>query len=155
MSLITDLETRKTEIITDLKKLVTTAESHNRGLSSGEMAKEKILSKDLKAVSKKLKEAHSADELRGRIAKADPTLTGSGNFYTSDSNIYNPESRDSYFFDLYKSGLGDSGARERLDRHSMQFRADERTRNVPEFRAASTTAGSGGEFAPPLWLIDK
>ena len=155
MSLITDLETRKTEILGDLKKIVDTADSFNRGLSSGEMVKEKALTKDLKDVAKKLKSAHSADELRGRIAKADPTLTGSGNFYTSDSNIYNPESRDSYFFDQYKSGQGDSGARERLDRHSMQFRADERTRNVPEFRAASTTAGAGGEFAPPLWLIDK
>ena len=155
MSLITDLETRKTEILGDLKKIVDTADSFNRGLSSGEMVKEKALTKDLKDVAKKLKSAHSADELGGRIAKADPTLTGSGNFYTSDSNIYNPESRDSYFFDQYKSGQGDSGARERLDRHSMQFRADERTRNVPEFRAASTTAGAGGEFAPPLWLIDK
>jgi len=155
MSLIDDLDTRKTEILGDLKKIVDTADHFGRGLSSGEMVKEKALTKNLKAVSKKLKEAHSADELRGRIAKADPTLTGTGNFYTSDSNIYNPESRDSYFFDQYKSGQGDSGARERLDRHSMQFRADERTRNVPEFRAASTTAGAGGEFAPPIWLIDK
>jgi len=155
MASIEMLEARKSEILGDLKKIVDTADSFSRGLSSGEIAKEKILSKSLKEISKKLKEAHSADELRGRIAKADPTLTGTGNFYTSDSNIYNPESRDSYFFDLYKSGQGDSSARERLDRHSMQFRADERTRNVPEFRAASTTAGSGGEFAPPLWLIDK
>ena len=155
MSLIDDLDTRKTEILVDLKKIVDTADHFGRGLSSGEMVKEKALTKDLKAVSKKLKEAHSADELRGRIAKADPTLTGSGSFYTSDSNIYNPESRDSYFFDLYKSGTGDSGARERLDRHARQFRDDARSHNAPELRAASTTVGAGGEFAPPIWLIDN
>ena len=148
MSLIDDLDTRKTEILGDLRKLVDTADSFNRGLSSGEMVKEKALTKDLKAVSKKLKTAHSADELRGRIAKADPTLTGSGNFFTSDSNIYNPESRDSYFYDLYKSSTGDSGARERLDRHARQFRDDPRSMDVPELRSSSTTSGAGGEFAP-------
>jgi len=153
MASIEMLEARKSEILGDLKKIVDTADSFSRGLSSGELAKEKILSKSLKEVSKKLKTERSADELRGRIAKADPTLTGSGSFYTSDSGIYTPESRDSYFYDLFKSGQGDSGARERLDRHSMQFRADERTRNVAEFRAASTTSGAGGEFSPPLWLI--
>ena len=155
MSLIDDLDTRKTEILGDLKKIVDTADHFGRGLSSGEMVKEKALTKDLKAVSKKLKSAHSADELRGRIAKADPTLTGSGNFYTSDSNIYNPESRDSYFYDLYKSGTGDSSARERLDRHALQFRDSARSSDVPELRSTSTTAGAGGEFAPPVWLIDK
>ena len=155
MASIEMLEARKSEILGDLKKIVDTADSFSRGLSSGEVAKEKILSKSLKEISKKLKEAHSADELRGRIAKADPTLTGSGNFYTSDANIYNPESRDSYFFDLYKSGIGDSGARERLDRHSRQFRDAARISDVPELRSSSTTAGAGGEFAPPIWLIDK
>ena len=154
MSLIDDLDTRKTEILGDLKKIVDTADHFGRGLSSGEMVKEKTLTKDLKAVSKKLKEAHSADELRGRIAKVDPTLAGGGSFFTSDSIIYSPESRDSYFYDMYKSSTGDSSARERLDRHSLQFRDAARSIDAPEMRAISTTSGAGGEFAPPLWLIN-
>jgi len=155
MASIEMLEARKSEILGDLKKIVDTADSHSRGLSSGEIAKEKILSKSLKEVSKKLKTERSADELRGRIAKADPTLTGSGSFFTSDSNIYNPESRDSYFLDLYKSGRGDSHASERLDRHQRQFRDDARSHDVPELRSASTTVTAGGEFAPPIWLIGQ
>ena len=61
MSLIDDLDTRKTEILGDLKKIVDTADHFGRGLSSGEMVKEKALTKNLKEVSKKLKAAHSAD----------------------------------------------------------------------------------------------
>ena len=157
MASIEMLEARKSEILGDLKKIVDTAESFNRGLSSGEIVKEKALSKDLKAIAKKLTEARSAAELRDRIsAEIRPYgLTGNGSFHTSDANIYSPESQNSYFFDLYKSGTGDSGARERLDRHSMQFRNDARSNNAPELRAASTTAGAGGEFAPPIWLIDN
>ena len=55
MASIEMLEARKSEILGDLKKIVDTADSFSRGLSSGEIAKEKILSKSLKEVSKKLK----------------------------------------------------------------------------------------------------
>lgn len=47
----------------------------------------------------------------------------------------------SYFRDLFDSQRGDQSARTRLIA-------------AQETRAATSTAGSGGEFAPPLWLIE-
>lgn len=47
----------------------------------------------------------------------------------------------SYFRDLFKSSRGDDKARGRLSASQ-------------ETRAGTSAAGSGGEFAPPLWLID-
>lgn len=47
----------------------------------------------------------------------------------------------SYFRDLFNSTRGDDGARRRLIA-------------AQETRAQTTAAGAGGEFAPPLWLID-
>lgn len=157
MANIEQLEARKTEIVTDLEKIISTAESFNRGFSSGEIVKQKALTKDLKAVSKKIKDSNAAAEMRGRIHKQMETdgISGNGSFYTSSANTYSPESRNSYFFDLYKSGIGDSGARERLDRHSREFRDATAGNEAPEVRAISTTVGGGGEFAPPIWLIDK
>jgi len=151
------LEARKTEIVTDLEKIINTAESFNRGFSSGELTRQKTLSKDLKAVSKKIKERHAADEFQGRISKQLRTdgLIGEKRFHTSGGVTYTPESQHSYFHDMYKSTQGDSGARERLNRHSLEFRDGIAGNDAPELRAISTTYGTGGEFAPPLWLIDK
>ena len=47
----------------------------------------------------------------------------------------------SYFRDLFNATRGDDGARRRLTA-------------AQETRASTTVAGAGGEFAPPLWLIE-
>jgi HK97 family phage major capsid protein len=52
----------------------------------------------------------------------------------------------SYFRDLYLSKVsGDSAASERLAQHSLHVATDARDNN--------TTDGTGGEFVPPLWLV--
>lgn len=52
----------------------------------------------------------------------------------------------SYFRDLYLSKVsGDSAASERLAQHSLHVATDARDNN--------TTDTSGGEFVPPLWLV--
>jgi HK97 family phage major capsid protein len=151
------LEARKSEIVTDLEKLISTAESFNRGFSSGEITKQAALTKDLKAVSKKLKGEREALDLRNRVSKElQPfSLNGSGQFFTSGNNTYGERSENGYFHDLFTAGTGDSGARERLDRHGREFRDFARTSNIPEIRASSTTAGAGGDFAPPVYLMDQ
>lgn len=58
------------------------------------------------------------------------------------------DTHSSYFRDLYFAKLkGDSAASERLARHAEQVRV--------EMRDINTTDNSGGEFVPPLWLIDE
>ena len=54
----------------------------------------------------------------------------------------------SYFRDLYLSKVsGDSAATERLAQHSLHVATESRDNN--------TTDTTGGEFVPPLWLIDE
>ena len=53
----------------------------------------------------------------------------------------------SFFADLYDSRTGDLRAIERLARHGHEM--------FVEKRAINETAGTGGEFVPPVWLMDK
>ena len=52
-----------------------------------------------------------------------------------------------YFRDLAKSDRGDHKAAERIQRHGREVEA--------ERRDITRVDGAGGEFVPPLWLIDK
>ncbi len=60
----------------------------------------------------------------------------------------------SYFQDLYLSQkLSDPMATERLARHRREMVDHlKKERGLREFRAINETAGTGGEFVPPLWL---
>ncbi len=66
----------------------------------------------------------------------------------TNEQVYRPDRPErSYFRDLYLSKLkGDRGAADRLDQHSLAV--------ATEKRDIDTTDTSGGEFVPPLWLID-
>ena len=57
---------------------------------------------------------------------------------------YREDGAHSFFGDLIESNRGDFEARERITRHAME------TRTNP-----TGTAGTGGEFDPPGWLIDR
>ena len=52
----------------------------------------------------------------------------------------------SWIYDLIAAQRGDQAARARLGRHAHEFDVESRAN-------PSTTAGTGGEFAPPVWLI--
>lgn len=53
----------------------------------------------------------------------------------------------SFFHDLRASNLGDDAARDRLNRHATEMRVEKRD--------LTSTAGAGGEFIPPMWLMDR
>jgi hypothetical protein len=69
----------------------------------------------------------------------------------------------SYFLDLYAAEKGNTQARERLERHGRQMDDLARHASRRELQGAeyetrinpSTEVGHGGEFAPPLWLIQQ
>lgn len=94
-------------------------------------------------------------------------MTESGN-RTRPRPVYGPDSRDSFYWDLATSQLrGNQDAAERLHRHATHeapVRARRAARDRATFEATApegtearinTTPGTGGEFAPPLWLIDR
>jgi HK97 family phage major capsid protein len=78
---------------------------------------------------------------------------------TSEPEVYRQGGDVSYFRDLMRAqtrtGLGISEAGERLQRNSRQF--VDQVRNAPreQTRALTTVDGAGGDFVPPLWLINE
>lgn len=96
--------------------------------------------------------------LQTTVRDAAPRPTG-GARITSEPEVYRQGGDISYFRDLMRAqtrtGQGVSEAGERLQRNSRQF-ADQ-VRNAPreQTRALSTTDGAGGDFVPPLWLINE
>src|SRR5439155_8461080 len=53
-----------------------------------------------------------------------------------------------YLRDLFYAGKGDMAAQERLQRHRREVLVEQRT-------DLSSTAGQGGEFEPPIWLMNE
>jgi HK97 family phage major capsid protein len=64
---------------------------------------------------------------------------------TSEPEVYRKgDHRSSYFFDLFRATTrGDRGAVERLSTNDKQV------------RALTTTDGAGGDFVPPMWMIQN
>ncbi|MBO4274132.1 phage major capsid protein [Microbispora triticiradicis] len=69
---------------------------------------------------------------------------------TSEPETYRKGGRTSYFKDLVRAQL--MGSREAIDRLA---RNDREVAHALEKRALTTTDGAGGEFVPPLWMIDE
>ena len=85
-------------------------------------------------------------------ARATPTVR-----VTNEPTVYGRGMGNSYFRDLAKAapqGGSDPAAQDRLRRHAQEV--DVELRNKPELRAnMNRTDGTGGEFVPPLWLINQ
>lgn len=105
-------------------------------------------------------------DLEQRIADAEPTPEQRKLIETAELNgrrevreqlVYQADG-DSYFADLARRFKGDGRAGERLERHRRQMAqipaAEVRQLEGTEFEYRvnpNVTAGTGGEFAPPLW----
>jgi len=61
---------------------------------------------------------------------------------------YEYHTQRSFFQDLALANRGDPDATSRLYRHQHEYEVEKRV-------APNTTTGTGGEFAPPMWAIDK
>jgi HK97 family phage major capsid protein len=79
------------------------------------------------------------EERTAPIHVTDPKVYAKGNI------------RASFYRDLAKSRLGiDHDAADRLSRHARQMADEQRA-----LGNTNATGGSGGEFAPPAWLVDE
>ena len=84
-----------------------------------------------------------ADEAIARLqSESTPSFPAARAQVSEPNPVYRrDDTEQSYFRDLFNATRGDDGARRRLTA-------------AQETRASTTTAGAGGEFAPPLWLIE-
>jgi HK97 family phage major capsid protein len=96
------------------------------------------------------KREQAAADAAGSIARAGGAgggISGRGG-WNYEGRTYRPDVRDyGYVSDLIRRQLwNDSGAHERLARHAQEVENEQ--------RAISRVDGAGGEFVPPLWLMD-
>lgn len=151
MSPIERLEARQAEIQDRLTAIPATAEVEERHVSDEEMTELRALREEFTGIDGKIVELRASDEIRARQAAAAVPVPTHGAARTElRSEPYRKDGADSYFLDKYKAEKrGDRNAIERLT-------VNDRYRTDKEQRAGATTvAGAGGEWAPPLWAEDQ
>lgn len=74
-----------------------------------------------------------------------------------EPGTYHRGGQHSYFRDLAFSRreIGDDLAMERLNRHVEEVRTDLGQRGIELRTNMNRTDGTGGEFVPPIWLVDQ
>lgn len=148
------LRDRKAAIETRLDDIITAGETETRDLTDEESTELDALTVEHRDVKAKIEQLTSAAAARDERAKHDPFVQPS---YAEERTApYAEGGKSSYVKDLYLATQKQNrGALERLevnDRH----RADKaRESKNSEVRAMSTIAGAGGEFAPPLWMVES
>lgn len=155
----TDAETlrfRQGQLTADVAKIIETVEKHHRTLSTNEERAVRDKTDEIQRISDTLADLEQQNELRAKAGEAAAAAGILPGHTSTRGGTYTPQSKSSYFKDMLDARQGDQHARERLDVHAREAADVIRTRysSSPELRAISTTAGAGGEFIPPLWLID-
>lgn len=105
------------------------------------------LTTEVDALITRIGEVEASEAREAKAAEVRTITTPVAEKSTASVNEPNPVYRKddistSYFRDLFNSGTGDTQARNRLV-------------SAQETRSLSTTAGAGGQFAPPAWLVDE
>lgn len=102
---------------------------------------------EVTALEAEIKRDAELDELAKRTETAAPRPTG-GARVTNEPEVYRKgDHKASYFRDLYNAQI--RGNRDSIDR---LVRNDKR---VMQERALTTVDGAGGDFVPPLWMVQN
>jgi HK97 family phage major capsid protein len=153
---IENLKQARTDALNEMDRVLTVAETHKRDMSKGEQSIFDTAKERHRVVEGQIAEAEEERIIREQAGNSYRALGfGNTDFSTNErGGIYNPESQNSYFKDMLDARNGNSGAQERLERHSKAFNDHVSRSSSKEVRALTTTAGAGGEFSPPVWLIN-
>ncbi|MFI5062069.1 MAG: phage major capsid protein [Actinomycetales bacterium] len=156
-SLIEIMETRQAEIETEIETIVSAAETETRAVSDDEQTNIDALLVEHRSLKGKIDAQKQADELRAqRSANTPKGVAPTGPARTENrTEPYRKGGEDSYFRDLNNATKGDRRAIERLTENDRYTADKGRDHARAEIRAMSTAAGSGGEFAPPMWQVDE
>ncbi|MDA8437468.1 MAG: phage major capsid protein [Propionibacterium sp.] len=135
----------------EMEQIINRAQTDARELTDEESKRFDLLDGDAKEIVRQIEvadaeRARKAQEATARQARLDELATrmAPSRVSVSEPNMYDRKSPNSFFLDLARMHKGDYQARDRMYRYGEQ-------RN----RALNTTAGTGGEFAPPVWMIDE
>lgn len=177
------LQTRRAERKTELDRILETPTTEKRNLNDDEQGRFDAIEQEIRDIDKRVAELDAqarADEKAAEVTKR-YDLSRPDEGVRSEPSTYQRGDKHSYFLDLIRSdmgrGDGDGGveaARERLGRHAQEIavempkrdkrraeRAEKELRGIDrrsvfEKRVnPNRTDGQGGNFVPPLWLIDE
>lgn len=148
MDLIKQLRERRAALKTELTEMLNSAEGEQRSLNEDEQTQYDAKLKEIRGLDDRIDELI---EIEARESKAAEARAAGGVVEErvavgSEPNpVYRRDrAENSFFRDMVKAQLkGDTEARDRLIR-SQETRAGDMT----------TVTGAGGEFAPPLWLVE-
>jgi HK97 family phage major capsid protein len=154
--MLKELRDRLKALLEERASIAAKAVDEKRGLSAEEKTLRAAKSDEIEALEERISELEDQEKREARAAehhaaagsdKADEKRAGG--FTVKDAPIYaRGKAETSYFKDLLSVGRGDSAAADRLRRNDAMA-----GQGGAEVRALTTTAGAGGEFAPPEWLV--
>ena len=142
MSLRDSLVAQRDAKLAEAKAVVEAAEAEARDITDDELTVVKEAREAADVLEVRVSEIDALADAQSRSVAAAP-MTASVQV-TSEPSTYRKNGETSYFRDLAAAQL-------RGDREAM----DRLVRNDREVRAINTTDTSGGEFVPPLWLVDE
>lgn len=133
--LLTLLEGRRANMVTERDGILDNATPET--FTAEVEARSNELDGEIRALDTRIAEVKATEDAEKRAAAATPTVE-----VKSEPNpVYRKDNPGvSFFRDLFHSSRGDVDARQRLVDSQV--------------RALSTGAGAGGQFAPPLWLVE-
>jgi HK97 family phage major capsid protein len=150
MSLYDQMRERREAVKAELLAILTAAENAEggaRSLTADEDATYSAKNEELRQIDARIHELQEIEERQAAADKFRAPVTAS--LQVNEPDIYTKEGRNGYWTDLYHvTKHNDPAARERLTRHAAREAAE--TRAVGNTNAAG---GSGGEWAPPTWLV--
>lgn len=145
---------RRAALKQELDDLLSLPTAENRSLTTDESVTFDLRVEEIRKHDERIDEL-AAQELRTANANETARMAGEVGKQTSSATVVEPlvytreNTRSaSYFMDLYRAQhKQDRGAEERLRRNDAQVRESRALGNT------GATGGSGGEFAPPEWLV--
>lgn len=149
---------RREAISKQLEALAETVEKRGDGFTVEERAQIDSLLDERREVSDRVEqlEAQEAREAATAEARRIAGETGeqrpAGGAQVTDPEVYARGNGRSYFRDMGHRAMNDALANESVDRlvrHSRQLADESRA-----LGNTGATGGSGGEFAPPTWMVD-
>jgi HK97 family phage major capsid protein len=154
MDLIKELRDRRAALKTEQDAVFEAAltatneagEVRARALTTEEDATVEARAEEIRRIDARIDELQQQEIREAAASKHTSTTT----LEVREPDMYAKDGAHSYFLDLYRSTKGsDPASRERLNRHAAH---QGETRAVGNTNAAG---GSGGEWAPPEWMINE
>jgi HK97 family phage major capsid protein len=142
MSLRDTLVAKREEKLAEATAVVETAETEARDITAEELEAVKAARSEVDALDARITEL---DAITSRAASAPVSTPRTGGAtVTAEPSTYRKDGQTSYFKDLFSAQIrGDMDARDRLVRNDREVRAD-----------LNTADGEGGDFVPPLYLVN-